>query len=86
MKLLTSAVAAVIEDPAGRVLLCQQSAGHRLWTLPGGKIKLGDIHLETTDGKKLVLSRVARPDAEQTRILSALKLQFPERLSPDRLL
>jgi transposase len=51
-----------------------------------GKIKLGDIHLETTDGQQLVLSRVARPDAEQARILAALKLELPERLSPDRLL
>jgi ADP-ribose pyrophosphatase YjhB (NUDIX family) len=42
MKLLTSAVAAVIEDPAGRVLLCQQSQGHRLWALLGGKIRLGE--------------------------------------------
>jgi transposase len=50
------------------------------------KIKLGDIHLETTEGQQLVLSRVARPDAEQARILAALKLQLPERLSPDRLL
>jgi transposase len=50
------------------------------------KIKLGDIHLETTAGQQLVLSRVARPDAEQTRILTALKLQLPERLSPDRFL
>jgi 8-oxo-dGTP pyrophosphatase MutT (NUDIX family) len=39
MKLLTSAVAAVITDPAGRVLLCQQRQGHRLWALPGGKIR-----------------------------------------------
>ena len=39
MSLLTSAVAAVIVDPAGRVLLCQQSQGHRLWGLPGGKIR-----------------------------------------------
>jgi transposase len=51
-----------------------------------GKIKLGDIHLETTEGQAIVLSRVARPDAEQARILAALKLQLPERLSPDRLL
>jgi 8-oxo-dGTP diphosphatase len=39
MNLLTSAVAAVITDPAGRVLLCQQSQGHHLWSLPGGKIR-----------------------------------------------
>lgn len=45
MDSLTSAVAAVIEDPAGRVLLCQQSQGHRLWSLPGGKIRHGESPL-----------------------------------------
>lgn len=39
MSSLTSAVAAVITDASGRVLLCQQSQGHRLWSLPGGKIR-----------------------------------------------
>jgi len=38
MNLLNSAVAAVITDPAGRVLLCQQAQGHRWWGLPGGKV------------------------------------------------
>jgi 8-oxo-dGTP diphosphatase len=48
---LTSAVAAVIEDAAGRVLLCQQSQGHRLWGLPGGKIRPGEspIHAAICD-------------------------------------
>jgi 8-oxo-dGTP diphosphatase len=45
MNSLTSVVAAVIEDPAGRVLLCQQSQGHRLWGLPGGKIRHGESPL-----------------------------------------
>jgi len=51
-----------------------------------GQIQIGDIHLDTTDGQRLVLRRVARPNAEQARILAALKLELPERLSPDRLL
>jgi len=51
------------------------------------KIKIGDILLKTTDGRELVLHRVARPDPEQTRILQALKLIMPERLvRPDRIL
>jgi transposase len=50
------------------------------------RIQIGDIVLETTDGRQLLLRRVARPDAEQKRILAALKLELPERLSPDRLL
>ena len=42
MSSLTSAVGAVVTDPAGRVLLCQQSQGHRFWGLPGGRIRPGE--------------------------------------------
>jgi 8-oxo-dGTP diphosphatase len=51
MNSLVSAVAAVILDPAGRVLLCQQSQGHRLWSLPGGKIRNGEspVHAVVRD-------------------------------------
>lgn len=51
-----------------------------------GRIQIGDILLETTEGQQLALRRVARPTPEQARILAALKLELPERLSPDRLL
>src|SRR5271169_4728889 len=51
-----------------------------------GQIAIGDIELETTDGQKLALRRVARPVDEQKRILDALGLEMPERLSPDRYL
>jgi transposase len=50
------------------------------------RIQIGDIVLEATDGRQLLLRRVARPDAEQKRILAALRFELPERLSPDRLL
>lgn len=50
------------------------------------QIQIGDILLETTTGEQLVLRRVARPNAEQQRILEALELKLPERLSRDRLL
>jgi hypothetical protein len=50
------------------------------------KVHIGDIQLETTAGQKLALRRVARPDSEQKRILEALGLELPERLSSDRLL
>src|SRR5271170_4303897 len=50
------------------------------------KIHIGDILLETTEGQQLALRRVARPDAEQKRLLAGLQLEIPERLSPDRLL
>jgi hypothetical protein len=51
-----------------------------------GQIQIGDIQLQTTAGQTLVLRRVARPNPEQKRILDALGLNLPERLSPDRLL
>jgi hypothetical protein len=50
------------------------------------QIQIGDIQLQTTTGQDLVLRRVARPNAEQKRILDALGVQLPERLSADRLL
>jgi transposase len=50
------------------------------------RIQLGDIHLETTDHRKLVLARVSRPEGEAQRILAALGLEVPERLSPDHVL
>ncbi len=49
------------------------------------RIQIGDIELETTTGQKLLLRRVARPNAEQKRILDALGLHLPERLSVDRI-
>jgi transposase len=50
------------------------------------RIHMGDIQLPTTDGRQLVLRRVARPDGEAQRILTALGLEIPERLSPDHIL
>lgn len=50
------------------------------------QVPIGDILLPTTDGQTLALRRVARPHGEAARILEALKLSLPERLSPDRLL
>ena len=51
-----------------------------------GHVAVGDILLETTDGRTLALRRVARPTAEPARILASLGLKLPERLSDDRVL
>jgi transposase len=50
------------------------------------QIMIGDIELKTTDNRQLIFRRVARPNAEQKRILQALAIDMPERLSPDRIL
>jgi Transposase DDE domain len=50
------------------------------------QVHIGDILLETTEGQTLALRRVARPEATQAKILRALGLELPERLSTDRLL
>jgi transposase len=49
-------------------------------------IPIGDIHLPTSTDQTLVLRRVARPAGEPKRILEALRLELPDRLSPDHLL
>jgi 8-oxo-dGTP diphosphatase len=51
MSSVTTAVGAVVTDPAGRVLLCQQRQGHQLWTLPGGRIRSGEspVHAAVRD-------------------------------------
>jgi transposase len=51
-----------------------------------GQIMIGDIEMATTDGRRLLFRRVARPNAEQKRILQALGINMPERLSEDRIL
>lgn len=51
-----------------------------------GQIMVGDIELQATDGRRLIFRRVARPNAEQSRILRALGIDIPQRLSPDRVL
>jgi hypothetical protein len=50
------------------------------------RVQMGDIHLQTTDDRQLVLGRVARPEGEAKRILTALGLELPERLRPDHVL
>jgi hypothetical protein len=46
-------------------------------------IQIGDILLETVEGRTLRLRRVARPNPEQAEVLAALKLDLPERLCAD---
>ncbi len=47
-------------------------------------VQIGDIMLETIDGRKLRLRRVARPNAEQAELIAALGLTLPERICADR--
>lgn len=47
-------------------------------------VQIGDILLETVEGRKLRLRRVARPNPEQAEIIAALGLSMPERTCADR--
>jgi transposase len=47
-------------------------------------VQIGDILLETVEGRKLRLRRVARPGAEQAEIIAALGFTLPERICADR--
>lgn len=45
-------------------------------------IQMVDVHLPTTDGRELTLSRTSEPDADQRLLLAQLKLQLPKQLPP----
>lgn len=47
-------------------------------------VPIGDIFLETVEGGKLRLRRVARPNPEQAEIIAALGLSLPERICTER--
>jgi transposase len=47
-------------------------------------VQIGDILLETLEGRKLRLRRVARPSPEQAELLAAMGLTLPERICADR--
>lgn len=47
-------------------------------------VPIGDILLETVEGGKLGLRRVARPNPEQAEIIAALGLSLPERICTER--
>lgn len=68
MSFLTSAVAAVIRDGAGNVLLCQQRQGHRLWGLPGGRIRAGESPIHA------VIRDVREETGTETEILDLVGL------------
>ena len=45
-------------------------------------MQMVDVHLPTTDGNELVLSRVTEPEKDQRLLLQQLKLQLPEQPPP----
>jgi hypothetical protein len=45
-------------------------------------IQLVDVHLPTTDGRELTLTRYSEPDADQRLLLATLKLQLPKQPPP----
>ncbi len=47
-------------------------------------VQIGDILLETVEGRTLRLRRVARPNHEQAELLAGLNLALPERLCADQ--
>jgi hypothetical protein len=45
-------------------------------------IQMVDVHLPTTDGRHLVLSRHTEPDADQKLLLQRLKMVLPQQPQP----
>ncbi len=45
-------------------------------------ITMIDVHLPTTDGREIILSRYTEPDADQALLLSRLGLALPQQSAP----
>ena len=45
-------------------------------------IQMVDVHLPTTDGRQLVLSRYTQPEAEHKMLLDKLRLRLPSQPPP----
>jgi len=45
-------------------------------------MQMVDVHLPTTDGRQLILSRYTEPDKDQQLLLQQLKLQLPPQPPP----
>ena len=41
-----------------------------------------DVHLPTTDGREVILTRYTQPEPDQRLVLDSLKLQLPEQPPP----
>jgi hypothetical protein len=46
-------------------------------------LQMVDVHVPTTDGRRLVLSRYTQPDRDQTLLLQRLHLTLPEQPRPN---
>jgi transposase len=71
----------------------QVTLGRRLKSLASGltpravlekfaKQQMVDVHIPTSDGRELILSRYTQPEAEQTLLLEKLRLKLPEQPPP----
>jgi hypothetical protein len=45
-------------------------------------VQMVDVHLPTTDGRELTLTRYSEPDADQRLLLDILKRQLPKQPPP----
>ncbi len=45
-------------------------------------LQMVDVHLPTTDGRTLVLSRYTEPEKDQQLLLQQLRLKLPEQPPP----
>ncbi len=45
-------------------------------------MQMVDVHLPTTDGRELMLTRYTEPDADQRLLLAHMKLQLPKQPPP----
>ena len=47
-----------------------------------GSMQMIDVHLPTTDGREVILTRYTQPEPDHRLLLDSLKLQLPEQPPP----
>lgn len=47
-----------------------------------GAMQMLDVHLPTTDGREVILTRYTQPEPDQRLLLERLKLKLPEHAPP----
>ncbi|MBI5416837.1 hypothetical protein HZA55_02640 [Candidatus Poribacteria bacterium] len=46
------------------------------------EMQMVDVHLPTTDGRKIILSRYTQPEKDQKILLDQMKLELPDQPPP----
>jgi hypothetical protein len=74
----------LVGTPKGRLTKLEKDLLNRPWqqARPGVTVQMVDVHIPTSDGRTLILSRYTQPQPDLQLLLARLKLQLPAQPPP----